>query len=795
MGEFSVLRPSVRVYVGAIVVVGLATLAHSAHQLYLEPLGTQWFVLAALTLLTGSFTVKVPSINAHISVSETFVFASVLLFGPAAGAITVLLECLVINFWIKHGRPLHRVLFNITAPAIAIWLSGRIFFFTSGIEPYSKQSTPLPGLFVPLFVFTVLYFLLNSFLVAVALGLETGRSPFRIWWNNFTWLSVNYFSGASVAALIVTYTRELDVSTLAVIVPLLVVSYLTFRTAMGRVEDTNNHLAELNKLYLSTIETLAMAIDAKDQITHGHIRRVQGYAVGLAKHVGISDERLIKAIEAAALLHDMGKLAVPEYILNKPGKLTAAEFAKMKLHASVGADILSAIDFPYPVVPIVRHHHENWDGSGYPSGLKGTDIPIGARILAVVDCFDALTSDRPYRPRLAADEALRILVERRGTMYDPLVVDTFARVHTSISAESSTGQLPHYLLNEITTSGQHAEPSSDLHGFSDISSSKDEGTALLDLAAELTGKTDLTIAGDVVTKHLRRLIPFAVSVLYVFDERSDELVASHSAGDRDSLTVGLRIARGQRLSGWVAANRMTILNSDATLDFGEVARQFTPPLKSCLSAPIASRDQILGVLTLYSNKVEAFNEDHRRIIESASRQLVNTFRSELEPERIARGGALTSLRNSNQVEQLLQTVFEDDSNRSSRASALLLVEIGDLRALTTDNHAGVTDGIVRQVIACTRAHLRDSDFLFWFGPYQFVAFLAGVSNQAASAIADELGSSIRLNLGHAIDQRLTIRTSVTQVSTSNPLAAIKEVMAKASRDQKHLPSFWSHQIH
>src|SRR5436189_697641 len=197
-----------------------------------------------------------------------------------------------------------------------------------------------------------------------------------------------------------------------------------------------------------------MAIDAKDQVTHCDIRRVQAHATGLAKKVGVRDESLLKAIEAAALLHDMGKLAVPEYILNKPGKLTDREFEKMKLHASVGADILSAIDFPYPVVPIVRHHHENWDGTGYPQGLKGTDIPIGARILSVVDCFDALTSDRPYRPRLSNDEATRILVERRGTMYDPLVVDTFVRVYREIAPEPPAASAHASALHEITSSSQ-----------------------------------------------------------------------------------------------------------------------------------------------------------------------------------------------------------------------------------------------------------------------------------------------------------------------------------------------------
>ena len=226
---------------------------------------------------------------------------------------------------------------------------------------------PIKDILLPLLAFTVVYFSLNSGIIALAISLEKQLSPIRIWRDNFVWLSLNYFGGASVAFLLVTYTRNIDLTYLAVIIPLLFILYFTFSMSMGRVEDANRHLTQLNTLYMSTIETLAMAIDAKDQITHGHIRRVQTYAVGLAKQVGVSDESVLRAVEAAALLHDMGKLAVPEYILNKPGPLTAAEFEKMKLHASVGADILSAIDFPYPVVPIVRHHHENWDGSGYPT--------------------------------------------------------------------------------------------------------------------------------------------------------------------------------------------------------------------------------------------------------------------------------------------------------------------------------------------------------------------------------------------------------------------------------------------
>jgi putative nucleotidyltransferase with HDIG domain len=377
------LSPWGRAYVTVVVALGAATILHAAIQLYLYPLGWNWLVLAVLTLLSGSATVRLPSVPATISISETFVFTSVLLFGPAAGTMTVALDALVISLWLaRRGHPVYRIAFNIFALPAALWVSAHLFYLIGDVPPLHTVDSPvkISRLVIPLCVFTVSYFLLNSWLIAVAIALEKRLSPIRVWRENFALLSLNYFGGASVAALLVTYTRNIDYAYLAFVLPLLAVLYFTFRVSMGRVEDANRHLLQLNTLYMSTIETLAMAIDAKDQITHGHIRRVQRYAVSLAKKMGVHDQAQISAIEAASLLHDMGKLAVPEYILNKPGRLTSAEFEKMKLHASVGADILSAIDFPYPVVPIVRHHHENWDGTGYPDGVSGSDIPIGARI-------------------------------------------------------------------------------------------------------------------------------------------------------------------------------------------------------------------------------------------------------------------------------------------------------------------------------------------------------------------------------------------------------------------------------
>jgi putative nucleotidyltransferase with HDIG domain len=628
--HYDSLSAAMRAYVGIIVVAGFATIVQSIVDILIDPKGWDWTLLALLTLVSGSATVRLPSLPATISVSETFVFTSVLLFGPAAGTLTVALDAFIISFWAyKKSDPLYKVVFNVCALPLTIWLAAHLFFITAGIEPLVDNEDPVAirRLLLPLLTFTVAYFSLNSWIITFAIALEKRLSPVRIWRENFVWLSLNYFGGASVAALLVSYTKNLDFTYLAVIVPLLVVLYFTFSMSMGRVEDANRHLTQLNALYISTIETLAMAIDAKDQITHGHIRRVQTYAVALAKAMGVSDEKLIRAIEAAALLHDMGKLAVPEYILNKPGPLTPAEFEKMKLHASVGADILSAIDFPYPVVPIVRHHHENWDGSGYPDKIAGSDIPIGARILSVVDCFDALTSDRPYRPRLPDREAIRILLERRGTMYDPLVVDTFIQLHPSLVAPSDGSDHP---LIAITGAATPVAPSERSQRLEDINASAGEVVALFGLAQALSSLTKVSDVGEITFAHLRRLVPHAYGILFVYLEASDELLAAHACGPSSSLLHGMRVQLGQRLTGWVAASRQTIRNSDPVLDLGEIAKKLTPRLRSCLSTPLTLSADLVGVVTIYSTDANFFSEEHERVLEVVARQIAPAVRRCIE---------------------------------------------------------------------------------------------------------------------------------------------------------------------
>lgn len=591
-----------KAFITAVSLTGSLIIIACILQLATHPPDIQWLILAGLTLLTGSFTVKVPSIPARLSVSDTFVFTAVLLFGRCAGTVIVALDTLVGS--LNARRQAHdpvKIIFNLSSAALSMWTASSVFYLVQ--EPNVSAPT-LPDLLLPLGLLTVIYFLLNSFLVALALAFDTAGRAFEIWRHNFMWLSVNYLGAASVAALFVSYTRTIDLTALAIIVPLLVISYLTFRTALGRLEDANRHLSQINRLYLSTIETLATAIDAKDQITHGHIRRVQQLTLSLAQRLGVCDPNQLKALEAAALLHDMGKLVIPEHILNKPGRLTPAEFDRMKLHASVGAQILSSIKFPYPVVPIVRHHHENWDGSGYPDGLRGTDIPLGARILAVADCFDALTSDRPYRPRLSDEEASRILLQRRGSMYDPLVVDAFFELTSGWIADSK--EIPTNAIFDVVISPAHHRQVSP--------------QCNTDVVAAVRSDQCLFDALDTILASLIKQTGSSVAIFFVTDPKRDQIVCAHVAGHDPGFLPDIRLPVGSRVSGWVAATRSLVTNADARLDISGVVG-IPDNLQKCASSAVENGREVLAVLTIYSDDPRGFSERDGQHLQSVCQQI------------------------------------------------------------------------------------------------------------------------------------------------------------------------------
>jgi putative nucleotidyltransferase with HDIG domain len=624
------------VYLAVIFVGGVLVLATSIGELNATNFGLRWTIFAALTMVGGFARLRLPNVPASFSISDSFTIGAALLYGPAAGVLTVAVDSLAISAQLARRKlGLRRFLFNATAPPLAMWVAAHVFFLLADVAPLAESVPSLPSLLAPLLVFVGLFFVLNTGLIACAIALERHAAPMEIWRRHFLSLWLSYFGGAVVAALLIALvnSRADDFLVFALVAPIPLILYATFKNATGRTEDQFAHLEHVNRMYLATIEALATAIEAKDGVTHDHIRRVQRQAVGLARALGVTDESTVRAIEAAALLHDTGKLAVPEHILNKPGKLNPIELEKMRRHVDVGAEILSTIDFPYPVVPIVKCHHEAWDGSGYPQGLKGAEIPIGARILSVVDCYDALTSDRPYRRALSETAAIEILVAHRGTMYDPTVVDTFLRVYRELQSSPATrseatalSQIPCAPVQDAPAAGATATAgdASDeitVASFGRLASNSGTAVDLISVAAAL----------------LQRDVPGATCAFYVASD-DDVLVVSHAAGRLAPALRGFTMGVGVGLSGWVAANRQSIVNSDASLDLSALG--VPPGHHMCMSTPLFDRGTFVGVLTLYTDSSLPITAGQQRMMEALAPHVASILKSGCTTNAAGRSSAV-----------------------------------------------------------------------------------------------------------------------------------------------------------
>src|SRR5271170_6348452 len=367
-----------------------------------------------VTVLASSLKIKLPGINGTMSVNFLFILLGVLELSFAETLVIGFAAVLVQSYWRSSNlKPIH-VVFNMSQLPVGTAASYVAYQFitTHGLH----RSDPLALLLV-----AITYFAVNTFAMAIIIRLTEGKPILKIWSECYFWSFPYYLVGAAIAGLVSFLNRHIGWQSSLLVLPPTYLMYRSYRLYLGKLETEKKHAEQVSNLHLRTIEALALAIEAKDQTTGEHLQRVRVYAMELAKELGLSEDET-EALRAASVLHDIGKLAVPEHIISKPGKLTPEEFEKMKIHPIVGAEILEQVDFPYPVVPIVRAHHEKWDGSGYPNGLEGEDIPIGARILSTVDCLDALASDRQYRKALPLHDAMAKVASEAGKSFDPRVV-------------------------------------------------------------------------------------------------------------------------------------------------------------------------------------------------------------------------------------------------------------------------------------------------------------------------------------------------------------------------------------
>src|ERR1700683_5621635 len=411
-----------KLFIGLVVTVGTGVLLFGAIHQSSKNIA-EFICYLGIAVLASRMKVNLPGITGTMSVNFLFVLLGVLELSFSETLILGCVSILVQSLYPDRPNAI-QVTFNVCAGALSTALAYFVYhhpFFNLLVD-----SRPLL-----LGVAACTYFIANTGSIATVISLTEGKRLKKILVECYFWSFPYYLVGAGVAGAIGWFNQTFYWETSLLLVPAIYVIYRSYRLYLGKLEDEKRHVEEMASLHLRTIEALALAIEAKDQTTHDHLQRVRIYAIEVAKELGMKGTEL-EALHAAALLHDIGKLAIPEHIISKPGRLTPEEFEKMKIHTVVGAEILERVRFPYPVVPIVRAHHEKWDGSGYPFGLKGLEIPIGARILSAVDYLDALASDRQYRRAMPLEQVMKQLGEESGRAFDPQVVNVLTKRYRSL---------------------------------------------------------------------------------------------------------------------------------------------------------------------------------------------------------------------------------------------------------------------------------------------------------------------------------------------------------------------------
>ena len=740
-----------------------------------EPWMFLLLLIAALALSASKVHLPIVPGKATLSMSYFTDFLAIILLGPDEGMLIAgaggLTQCLIMT---RGRRSLRRTLFSVAALLVSTQSTGLVAAAMGGFPRYAS-AVSLTGVTL---ASAATFFMVNSVLVATAVALSSGETLRKTWYDNFLWTAPACLIAASLAVILTRASNAFVWAPLLAAGPLFV-TFKAYRIYLGRVEDQQRHVKEVSDLYLATVEALARAIDARDQtIDHrragdNHIRRVQAHATALAEAAGMRPEE-VEAVKVAALLHDIGKLAVPEHILSKPSRLSPKEFARVRIHPIVGAEIIKAVPFPYPVAPLIRSHHERWDGSGYPDGLRGAETPLGARVLTVVDYYDALSSRRPYHGPADRHECIATLIAEAGRALDPSLVELFLRILPTIEKGVPSG----LAWNETRASiadqstampSAHDDRSSSTPSwvFHNISLATQEMRALHEIAQTLGTRLSVDDTMALLTSKLNRLIPGSCWVLFLHDRGEDILRCRYATGLSADQIARLTVPVGQGPSGWAARQRTAVLNARAEADFeaanlGASGHSF----QSALSYPLVDGDELIGTLTVYHVEREMFRDEHRHVLDHISGQAASVLRNAVAFELmrdVSFRDALTELPNSRALSEFLRRRLAESSADSGPIS-LVMIDLDDFKAVNDGHGHQQGDAALQAVARVIRSHVRGSDFCARYGGDEFVAVLSGCdraeAEQRARDLQDEVGR-VRLDSGSKTPVNVGISVGVS----------------------------------
>jgi putative nucleotidyltransferase with HDIG domain len=724
------LTGGARLLLAIVLMAGTAVLVQTAvfwHSPDLIKFGA--FLLVSL-FSTGA-RVRVPLASRPLPLSYLFVLLGLVELGTPE---TILLACaltLAECYWQPQPKPRFSfALFQVALMAVAAGAAERVYhsgWFESALFEGSAVDTSLR-----LAAATLAFFLISTAPIAAWTAISEREKFASVWLSTSFWSLPHYLAGAGIARAVSSAAHFIGWQTVLLSGPVVYLIYRSYRLYLNRLEAEKRHAEEVASLHLRTIEALALAIEAKDHTTHEHLQRVQVYALELAHALELDDTDQ-QALQAAALLHDIGKLAVPEHIISKPGRLTPEEFEKMKIHPIVGAEILERVRFPYPVAPIVRAHHEKWDGSGYPAGLKGNAIPIGARILAAVDCLDALASDRQYRRALPLDEAMKVVRSESGKAFDPRVVEALAEgyvewerkalitapkpaaLSTDVKVERGAAPAAGFeASNGLVGAAKAGEPAVDFLNL--IAGARQEVQALFEISQDLGNSLSLDETLSLLDVRLRRIIPH--HSLAVWLTRGEELVPGYVNGEDCRLFSSLQIPMGQGLSGVGGGKRQAHCERKSVVEPSYLNdKNRTSSLQSAVAVPLEGSNGTMGVLALYHMERDAFTKDHLRILMAINPKIGMSIENALrfqQAESSATTDYLTSLPNARSL--FLQLDAEvSRARRNTQPLTIVVLDLDELKGI--NDRYGHLEGnrCLREVAAGLKASCREYDYVARMG--------------------------------------------------------------------------------
>ncbi|HTW30688.1 MAG TPA: diguanylate cyclase [Candidatus Sulfotelmatobacter sp.] len=775
-----------QVFIYLVVILGIMVLVYGGiHQSSRNI--AEFICYVGIAILASRMKVNLPGITGTLSVNFLFILIGVLELSFTEtlilGAISMVAQCL----YPERPKAI-QLAFNVCAGSISTALAYAVYH-------HPLMNALVVNRPVLLGVAATVYFIANAGSVATVISLTERRPLRRILVDCYFWSFPYYLVGAGIAGMIAWFNETFNWETSLLVVPVVYLIYRSYRLYLGKLEDEKRHVEEMANLHLRTIEALALAIEAKDHTTHEHLQRVKIYAIEVGKELGVTGPEL-EALHAASLLHDIGKLAVPEHIISKPGRLTPEEFEKMKIHTLVGAEILERVRFPYPVVPIVRAHHEKWDGSGYPLGLKGAEIPLGARILSAVDYLDALASDRQYRRALPLKDVMQRLAAESGKSFDPKVVDVLQKRYQDLerlAVAKSTEPMNAPLSTAIKiergnepAAGFESTLAQDSVGkegsfLSSIAAARQEAQALFELSQDLGASLALGETLSVFSVKLKPMVPYDAIAIYI--KRDDELVPEYVNGDNYRLFSSLRIPMGQGLSGWVAHNRKPIINGNPSVEPGYLndPSKFSS-LRSALAVPLEGVSGVIGVLALYRAERDAFTTDHLRILLAVSSKMALTIENALkyqQAENSAVTDYLTGLPNARSL--FLQ--LDRELARCKRDNSTLTVMVSDMDGFKQINDRfGHLEGnrVLRLFAQALKDSCREYDYVARMGGDEFVVVAPGLPAEGASKKAEQMRALAR-QAGNEVCGEEILSLSVGRSVFPDDGSDAEQLLAEADR--------------